>query len=89
MRGFVPIITLLLTCASSTLIRAGDELSFNRDIRPILSDTCFFCHGPDSEHREADLRLDIEELAKQDAIEPGNASVSEKNARITTSDPDE
>ncbi len=89
MRGFVPIITLLLTCASSTLIRAGDELSFNRDIRPILSDTCFFCHGPDSEHREADLRLDIEELAKQDAIEPGNASVSEMIARITSSDPDE
>jgi hypothetical protein len=89
MRGFVPIITILVTFATGTLAHAGDELSFNRDIRPILSDTCFFCHGPDSEHREADLRLDVEKLAKQDAIVPGDAGISELISRITTSDPDE
>ncbi|MDA7914886.1 PSD1 and planctomycete cytochrome C domain-containing protein [bacterium] len=89
MRGFVPIITIIVTFATGTLAHAGDELSFNRDIRPILSDTCFFCHGPDSEHREADLRLDTEELAKQDAIVPGDAGMSELFSRITTTDPNE
>lgn len=89
MRGIVPLIITLVTCTTGTHTHADDELSFNRDIRPILSDTCFFCHGPDAEHRKADLRLDIEEFAKQDAIEPGNASMSELIARITSSDPDE
>jgi hypothetical protein len=89
MRGFVPFIITLVTFATGTPTQADNELSFNRDIRPILSDTCFFCHGPDAEHREADLRLDMEEFAKQDAIAPGNASASELIARITSSDPDE
>ncbi len=89
MRGFVTLIIILVLFVIGTAAHADDELSFNRDIRPILSDTCFFCHGPDAEHREADLRLDREESAKQDAIEPGSASASELIARITSSDPDE
>ena len=61
---------------------------FDRDIRPILSDKCFFCHGPDQEHREADLRLDIEAEAKASAIIPGDADASDLIARIRSDDPD-
>lgn len=89
MRGFIPIIIIVLTCISDMHCHADESLSFNRDIRPILSDACFFCHGPDAEHREADLRLDLEETAKQGAIESGNAKASELIARITSNDPDE
>src|SRR5687768_6762696 len=39
------------------------KIEFNRDVRPILSDNCFYCHGPDKDHREADMRLDIREEA--------------------------
>jgi len=76
--------SLLLGC---TILSSEDSVSFNRDVRPILSDTCFFCHGPDSAHREADLRLDVEQNAKEHAIVPGDLS-SELITRITTDDPD-
>ena len=75
---------LLLECS---LAVADEPVSFNRDIRPILSDACFFCHGPDAEHREADLRLDIESNAKESAITPGDLS-SELIARLTADDED-
>lgn len=71
-----------------SLCRAEERLSFNRDIRPILSDTCFFCHGPDAGHREADLRLDVEEVAKEHVIVPGDLDASEFIARIISDDAD-
>jgi hypothetical protein len=78
------------------LIRAsGDEpIRFNRDIRPILSDNCFYCHGPDRNKRQADLRLDTEAgLQGTDgnggAIVPGNPDTSEMVRRILSADPDE
>ncbi|MCA9133782.1 MAG: DUF1549 domain-containing protein, partial [Planctomycetales bacterium] len=67
---------------------------FNRDIRPLLSDNCYACHGFDQRAREADLRLDTFEGATQDlggyaAIVPGKSEESELIARITASDSDE
>jgi hypothetical protein len=67
-------------------------LDFNRDIRPILSDKCFACHGPDEEGRKADLRLDIESEAKNDelmAIVAGSPEDSEMVYRIHSEDEDE
>jgi len=68
-------------------------VSYNNDIRPILSGNCIFCHGPDSEHRDADLRLDLFEAATEDrggyaAIVPGSREKSEVWRRINdTEDP--
>ena len=72
----------------------GDKLSFNKDIRPILSENCFLCHGPDGESRSAGLRLDQREaaLAGEDgeaAIVAGDPDASELIRRIETSDPDD
>ncbi len=68
---------------------AGD-IGFNRDIRPILADNCFACHGPDRPARKADLRLDRrEEAIKAKAFEPGKADQSELVTRIFSTDPDE
>ncbi|MDF1754794.1 MAG: DUF1553 domain-containing protein [Verrucomicrobiales bacterium] len=71
----------------------GAEVDFNNDIRPILADKCFHCHGPDSESRKADLRLDTEEGAFADlggyyAIKPGDAENSEVVIRLLEDDPD-
>jgi hypothetical protein len=76
--------------------RSGkDAVSYNFDVRPILSDKCFACHGPDAKKREAGLRLDIPEGAhaklkdgKGFAIVPGNPAASEVYKRITSPDPD-
>jgi hypothetical protein len=68
---------------------SGDDrrLEFNRDIRPILSDSCFACHGPDSAARQADLRLDRREAAVEKlAITPGDPDASEMIRRILSED---
>lgn len=72
---------------------SGGKIDFNRDIRPILSDKCFQCHGPDEETQEADLRLDIREAALAHgppaAIVPGDPGASEILHRVTADDPDD
>ncbi|MCO6043385.1 PSD1 and planctomycete cytochrome C domain-containing protein [Aeoliella sp. ICT_H6.2] len=64
------------------------KVSYGADIRPILSDRCFQCHGPDEASRKADLRLDVRESAIGSAIVSGDAGASEVVARITSDDPD-
>ncbi|MBL8178703.1 MAG: PSD1 domain-containing protein [Bryobacterales bacterium] len=61
----------------------AQTIDFNREIRPILSDRCFTCHGPDAAERKANLRLDLESDAKRKAILPGNATSSPLYQRIT------
>src|SRR4051794_2730269 len=81
--------TCLLTAAWLSAGRAAD-LEYNRDVRPILADNCFACHGPDSASRKAGLRLDQRDAAiKAGAIAPGKPDDSELVRRITADDKSE
>lgn len=89
------IVTVLLTGQACSDLNSGQELvDYNFDVRPILSDKCFKCHGPDANQRKADLRLDTESGAyaalKDDAtqfvIVPGEPEQSVLYHRITTTD---
>jgi hypothetical protein len=90
---------ILTTLALFTLpeLTAAAPARFNTDIRPLLSDRCFSCHGPDASHRKARLRLDtaagIGEASDPDSrsqvIVPGKAAESELYRRLMTEDPDD
>ncbi|HVJ66608.1 MAG TPA: DUF1549 domain-containing protein, partial [Caulifigura sp.] len=82
------LLTIVYVFASKT-VDAGD-LKFNRDIRPILSEHCFACHGPDSASRKADLRLDRRAAAiEHGALVPSDADKSELVRRVFSTDHDE
>ena len=79
---------LLVFCLP--LVVFSESLNFNRDVRPILSENCFYCHGVDGNKREADLRLDLREDAIEGgAIVPGDLEDSEMYHRIHSTEEDE
>jgi hypothetical protein len=74
----------------SAAVRAAEALSYNQDIRPILVENCFGCHGADSAHRAADLRLDVrDDAVESGSIVPGDPDSSVMLDRIFSDDPDE
>ncbi len=83
-------LAFILLTISSSLAVAEEPLQYNRDIRPILVDMCFACHGADSAARKADLRLDQRDAAiTRKAIVAGDAAQSEMIRRILSNDADE
>lgn len=95
---YSPLFTLVIQICAVALIgfeapaneiRAKATLDFNRDIRPILSENCFYCHGQDANKREAGLRLDIrEEALSAGVIDLKKPESSSLLARIHETDPD-
>ena len=96
---FLAISAMVVACfqknSTSKRNNSSETVSYNFDIRPILSDKCFACHGPDANKREAGLRLDMAESAfaklkdgKNVAIFPGDPEKSELFKRITSVDPE-
>ncbi len=89
-----PLIAVAFALALAPLAHASEKLHYNRDIRPILSDKCFHCHGPDKNKRDSGLRLDVREeaTALRDgirAIVAGKPDESEIIARVSTKDADD
>ena len=86
---------LLLCIIAATRLSAADAPDFTRDVRPILSQHCFKCHGPDDKARKGGLRLDMRESAVKEAksgsiaLVPGKPDQSELVARIFSTDEDE
>jgi len=88
------LIVVGLTGSVSTWANGAEPLTFNRDVRPILSDKCFACHGSDAKKREAELRLDRAESAYAEhddvrAIVPRDLGASELWRRINSADPED
>jgi cytochrome c553 len=83
------IICLALTLDWVLAIPAIGQIDFNRQVRPILANHCLQCHGPDSNNRQADLRLDTQADATQSAIVAGKPHESPLIHRIESTDPDE
>ncbi|QIF02499.1 PSD1 and planctomycete cytochrome C domain-containing protein [Roseimicrobium sp. ORNL1] len=94
-RSTLVTLVFAIHATAATALAAEGPIRFNRDVRPIMSDTCFHCHGPDKNSRKGGLRLDIREEAlkpgKSGAIPivPGKPEESEIIARIFTKDADD
>src|SRR5260221_5500493 len=82
------VLAFLLMASSS--VAATNSIQFNRDVRPILAENCFACHGPDKNQRKAKLRLDLRVVAlEREAIVPGKPEQSKLVEHIFSTDPDE
>src|SRR5436190_16511832 len=85
----------ILSATASHVPKAQSKVDYNRDIRPIFSDNCYACHGPDQNKRKAGLRLDQKDGALSElksgnhAIVPGDVARSAMIARLTTKDEDD
>ena len=88
----LPSVIASIVCGVTFAVAAEQPVEFNRDIRPILSDKCYTCHGPDAANRKTKLRFDIESGAKIElskgraAIVPGDPNTSEVYRRIASTD---
>src|SRR5262245_25955254 len=80
MRHVLGVVAGCLAAVMGVMAAEPDRASFNRDIRPIMSDTCFRCHGPDRNARKADMRLDV----RDEAIKPTRSG----HTPIVPGDPD-
>src|SRR5712672_93741 len=82
-RTLAATLLLLSLIGAGAAVKLPEKISYNRDIRPVLSDNCFFCHGPDPNKRKGKMRLDIrEEALAKEAFIPGKPDQSELIKRI-------
>ena len=95
-RRFLPLalLVVLAVTVAATTAQSDEQIDFNQAVRPILAKYCLSCHGPDADHREAGLRLDVRAGAVgeldsgETAIVPGHSEQSALITRITSSDAD-
>ena len=87
-RARLCLIVGIICFASRTEKTLNAQVDFNHEVRPILAENCFQCHGPDAKKRSGDLRLDLEADAKKSAIVSGAAADSELVHRIQSTDPE-
>jgi mono/diheme cytochrome c family protein len=89
-------LAIVMVFIATAQAQSGDTtpIDYNRDIRPILANSCYTCHGPDGKQRQGGFRLDVKTVVGQEldsghtAIVAGSAATSELIARITSADPD-
>ncbi len=90
MVGLTAFVSMCLLWAAPAHSAGPTKVEYNRDVRPILSDNCFLCHGPDAGRRKADLRLDIrEEAEKAGAFDAGDSGQRLLVERILSTKPDQ
>jgi mono/diheme cytochrome c family protein len=84
-----PIALLLVAVVPASAADSVPPVNYSRDIKPLFSNSCYACHGPDAGQRKAKLRLDVREEAVKKVIVPGKAAESVIMDRLTTAEPDD